>query len=174
MSGAEAQPSELLGGPWQICFVVADLEAALSTWWQRYGVGPWQIWELGPHNMNSMEIRGSPGDFAMKLALAKWGPLEIELIEPLDDASIYGQSLRAHEGRAHVHHLHCTAADYDASLAALQGIGVGALMSGGFQGARFSYLATEEELGTVLEIGHHPDGSAMPAPHAVYPEQGTA
>jgi len=163
------QGDEVLGGPWQICFVVSDVEEALETWVHRYGVGPWSIWNLGAHNMTDLAVDERPADYGMRIAIAAWGPVEIEVIEPLDEASIYAQSLRDHQGRAHVHHLHCTAPDYDASLALFRARRQCALMSGGFRGARFSYLPTEDDLGTILEIGHHPEAFEFPAPDAVFP-----
>ena len=162
--------AELLGGPWQICFVVGDLEGALRTWVDVYGVGPWSIWNLGPERMVDLAIDELPAEYGMRIAITSWGPMEIELIQPLDDRSIYAQSLRSNDGKPHVHHLHCTAADYDSALAEFRGRGHRALMSGGFRGARFSYLSTAEELGTILEVGHHPQEWSFPAPDATYPE----
>ncbi len=124
---------------------------------------------LGDLDVVDLAIDERPAEYAMRMAITSWGPMEIELIQPLDDRSIYAQSLRSNGGKPHVHHLHCTAADYDAALAEFRGRGHRALMSGGFRGARFSYLSTADELGTILEVGHHPQEWSFPPPDAVYP-----
>ena len=170
MSAAPPIGDEFLGGPWQVCFVVGDLDAAMDTWVREYGVGPWSVLDLGPQNMVDLAIDELPGDYSMRIAITEWGPMQIELIEPRDERSIYAQSLRAHAGRPHVHHLHCTAGDYDVALARFRDRGHRALMSGGFRGARFSYLSTEDELGTILEVGHQPADWSFPPPDLVYPD----
>lgn len=164
-----SESGELLGAPWQICFVVERLEPALQTWVEKYGVGPWKIWDLGPDTLEKLAVDEHPEPYGMRIAITNWGPMEIELIEPRDDGSIYAQSLRAHGGRPHIHHLHCTARDYDAVLDTIHDRGQRALMSGGYRGGRFAYLSTEDDIGTILEIGVQPDGWTFPEHESVYP-----
>ena len=108
----------------------------------------------------------------MRIAITMWGPLELELIQPVDEKSIWAESLQAHGGKPHIHHLRCEAVDYDAALAHYSERGRGPLMSGGLGTHRFAYLGTEGDVGTILEINYY-DGDDMlenaPPPHAVYP-----
>jgi methylmalonyl-CoA/ethylmalonyl-CoA epimerase len=156
------------GGPWQIAFVVPALEPAMKTWCDLYGVGPWKAWDLTADRMSDQEIDGTRRSFGLRIALAEWPPVEIELIEPLDDGSIYARSLAAHGGKAHVHHVHCATDDYDGVLARFAGQGRGPVMEGGMNGSRFAYLSTEADIGLLLEFGVAPRGWTFPEPDSVY------
>jgi hypothetical protein len=162
-------PAAAPGGPWQIAFVVPALEPALETWWTWYGVGPWRVWNLSSDRLTGQEVDGVARAYGMRIAIAQWGFVEIELIEPLDDASVYAHSLVAHDGKPHVHHLHCSTHDYDGVVARFTARGRGPAMSGGMNGSRFAYLATESEVGTLLELGDSPPDWDFPAPDAVFP-----
>ncbi len=162
----------LLGGtagPRQIAFVVPALEPAMKTWYDLYGVGPWKVWDLTADRMSDQEIEGARQPYGMRIAIAEWSPVEIELIEPFDDASIYARSLAAHGGKAHVHHVHCATDDYDRVLARFAGHGRGPAMTGGMNGSRFAYLSTEADIGLLLEFGVAPRGWTFPPPDSVYP-----
>jgi methylmalonyl-CoA/ethylmalonyl-CoA epimerase len=154
----------------QVCVVVPDVEAAMAQWWEEYGVGPWKVWDLGPHNLTDQEVDERPEQYAFRCAITQWGPLEFELIQPLDERSIYAQSLAEHGQRPHLHHLHCEVEDYDATLEHFRSRGHRAKMSGGLGGgARFCYLSTDEEVGAILEIHDWPGGWQPPEPDLVYP-----
>jgi methylmalonyl-CoA/ethylmalonyl-CoA epimerase len=158
----------MLGDPMQVCFVVPDLEEAMKAWADTYGVGPFSIWNFDELPVVDPGVAEGPTTVPMRIALAMWGPLELELIQPVDEKSIWATSLAAHGGKAHVHHLRAGTADYDA---ALERYGE-PLMSGGLGTHRFAYLDTQADVGTILEINHY-EGEDMlenaPAPHAVYP-----
>src|SRR3954452_16346936 len=94
-----------LGPPSQVGFVVPSVDEAVATWCDKYGVGPWRIWNFGPETLSDGMLDGVPSSYAMRIAVAKWQDFDIELIEPLDEKSIYAQSLTAHDGKAHLHHL---------------------------------------------------------------------
>jgi hypothetical protein len=162
-------PAPRFGGPWQVAFVVPSLENALRVWWDEYGVGPWRVWNLTAERLSQQQVDGEGRRYGMRIAIARWDPVEVELIEPLDDASIYARSLAEHMGRAHVHHLHVSTTDYDDALEAMRRRGAGPAMSGGLNGSRFCYLATESDLGTMLEMGATPPDWDFPEPDATYP-----
>jgi len=76
-----------------ICIVTADLDRAVRCWWDRYRVGPWQVFTYDRSNMEAT-IDGEPADFQMRVALAQLGAaFRIEIIQPLDDLSLYAASL---------------------------------------------------------------------------------
>ena len=170
MAGLTQGSEHGLGDAFQVCLVVPDVEAAMKVWWEQYGVGPWEVWDLGPHNLTDMVVDGQPTEYAFRCAIAKWGAWEFELIEPLDDRSIYAQSLAEHGQRPHMHHVHCATEDYDATLEHYSERGYGPKMSGGIEGgARFCYLATDEEVGAIVEIHDWPNGWQPPTPDLIYP-----
>ena len=159
-----------------VCVATNDLDRAVRTWSDRYGVGPWSLYRYGASNMSAV-VDGRPTDFTMRVALAQLSPTSrIELIQPLDDRSPYAESLARHGGADHIHHVRFDVDDYDASLEHLRdGLGLRTAMSAEFLGASDgppfagTYFAAEEDLGFILEIGRAPAGFAMPEPESVYP-----
>jgi hypothetical protein len=158
------------------CVVTRDLDRAVRTWWEKYGVGPWRLYRYGEANMSAV-VDGEPTSFGMRAALAQLGAgARVEIIQPLDDDNPYAESLRAHDDADHVHHVRLEVEDYGEAVAALRASGIEEKMSarfvdGGEDDLAFTatYADTEEDLGFLLEIGEAPAGFTMPSPEAVYP-----
>jgi glyoxalase/bleomycin resistance protein/dioxygenase superfamily protein len=150
----------------QIAFVVRDLEAAMRTYAEGYGIGPWEIYEFNPETMDELSVEGEPAQLSWRLALAKVGDVQWELIEPLDDESPYAQHL-AERGEG-FHHVGMGVSDYRAALDTALAKGRRVIMGGVYNGVTFAYLSTDEDLGAITEIF---DGSpgADQQPDAVYP-----
>jgi hypothetical protein len=126
----------------------------------------------------SAVVDGEPTEFAIRVALCDVSPaFRLEIIEPLDDRSPYASSLAQHGGADHIHHVRFEVEDYDRALDRLQnGLGLRPTLKAEFEGAPGvqsafvgTYLATEEDLGFIVEIGHAPAGFSMPEPELVYP-----
>ena len=149
----------------QVAVVVRDLEASLKTYVERYGIGPWEIYLFDPSTVEDMAASGEPVAWSWRLALARVGGVMWELIEPLDDRSIYAAFLAEHgEG---VHHVGMAATTFDGTLAELDSEGRAPLLSGRYRGIDFAYLPTDADLGVATEIF-----SAVPSgqePDARYP-----
>ena len=95
------------------------------------------------------------------------GSVQWELIEPLDDRSMYAEFLAAKgEGLHHV--ARGRRADYDEALDSLRAKGRRVLQAGFYNGVTFAYLSTDEDLGVITEIFDWPEGHAQ-EPDAVYP-----
>jgi methylmalonyl-CoA/ethylmalonyl-CoA epimerase len=157
-----------------LCIATRDLDRAVRTWADRYGVGPWSIYTKDPSNMTA-SVHGTPTEFAMRVALAALpSGTRIEIIEPLDDRSPYAESLAANGGRDHLHHVRFDVAGYDDAAARLRALGPAEILDARFAGSGGSfagtYFATEDELGLTVEVGGAPVGFAMPPPERVYPE----
>ena len=87
----------------QVALVVRDLDASMKTYVERYGIGPWEIYEFNPDTVENMKAHGEPVASSWRLALARVGGVMWELIEPLDDRSTYAEFLAEHgEGVHHV------------------------------------------------------------------------
>jgi methylmalonyl-CoA/ethylmalonyl-CoA epimerase len=156
----------------QLCVVTADLDRAVRVWWDRYGVGPWQIVELDPSVIEAGTIDEEPAEFAMRIAFANFGNLGLEIIQPLDDRSIYATSLARHGGIDHVHHIACATdgrEDYERTIEHLRSKGLRSGQSGRSYGVDWNYIATDEDIGFAIEFIHMPDGFSQPEPQAVYP-----
>jgi hypothetical protein len=148
----------------QVAVVVRNLDEAVKRYADEYGIGPWAIYEFNPDTVTDMTIDDAPATFAMRLADAALGRLHIELIEPLDDKSIYAQHLATH-GES-LHHVAFAVDDYASAEQELRRKGHHIIMGGRFQGSTFSYFSTEQALGFPVELFNGvPDGP----PPLMYP-----
>jgi len=77
------------------------------------------------------------------------GRVQCELIEPLDDESIYAQFL-AKKGEG-VHHIAVAAPKSDETLAMQAKRGNDSVLTGEFSGIKVAYLGRERDLGVIIE-----------------------
>ncbi len=142
--------SRMFGTVNQIGYVVRDIHASMDRW-VRHGVGPWFYVENVVTDY--FRYRGEDSAMTMSVALANSGDLQLELIQPTNDApSMYQDFLES--GREGAQHIAYWTTDYqglyDRALAAGYTVGQEGCI-GGEQG-RFAYLDTEFDQGTVIEI----------------------
>ena len=150
----------------QIAMVVRDLDATMRTYVHEYGIGPWEIYEFNPDTVADMTKDGQPVATAFRLAVTMVGSVQWELIQPLDDESMYAEFL-ATKGEG-LHHVAVATPDYEGTRDALVAKGRRVLQSGLYNGVSFSYLSTDEDLGVITEIFNWPPGVEQ-KPDAVYP-----
>jgi methylmalonyl-CoA/ethylmalonyl-CoA epimerase len=131
----------------QIGILVRDLNASMRRYVDEYGIGPWKTFEFIAKDLNEY---GQPVKRSWRLAVAMVGQLQWELIEPLDNESIYARFLAEKGGG--VHHIAVAAQNFDEMLAAETKRGVDVVLSGEFEGVKVAYLGTDRELGVILEI----------------------
>jgi methylmalonyl-CoA/ethylmalonyl-CoA epimerase len=150
----------------QICVVVRDLDASMRTYVHEYGIGPWDIYEFNPDTVNDMREDGEPVERSFRLALSQIGQMQWELIQPLDDESIYARFLAANgEG---VHHVGVAVPSYAETIAAIEEKGNRVVFGGEYKGVNFAYLSTDRDLGVMTEIFAAPPGLEQ-KPDATYP-----
>ena len=94
------------------------------------------------------------------------GSTQWELIEPLDDRSIYADFL-AEKGEG-LHHVAVGVRDYGDALDQLRAKGHAVLQGGLYNGVKFAYLSTDRDLGVITEIYDWPPGLKQ-EPDTVYP-----
>jgi glyoxalase/bleomycin resistance protein/dioxygenase superfamily protein len=148
----------------QIAIVVRSLDAAMRTYVHDYGIGPWEIYEFNPGNVANMREDGQSVERSWRLAISQVGHVQWELIEPLDEGSIYARFL-AEKGEG-VHHVGVAVADFQETVAAQAERGNGVLLGGDYRGISFAYLATDRDIGVITEIfsgapgeGQQPDAT---------------
>ncbi len=87
--------------PFQIAFVVRDLERAAHDFDARLGAGPWRGWIFGPQGQGR-EYRGNPARMDSPARAQQPCP-QYELIQPLDGPSIHADWLEERgEGFHHI------------------------------------------------------------------------
>jgi Glyoxalase/Bleomycin resistance protein/Dioxygenase superfamily len=150
----------------QVAFVVRDLEAAMEMYVSDYGIGPWDIYEFTPDNVRDMREDGESVARSWRLAIARVGQVQWELVQPLDEDSVYARFLETN--RPGVHHIGIGVRDYDSTLEELTERGHDVVLGGEYNGISFSYLSTDRDLGVITEIFSGAPGEDQ-KPDAVYP-----
>lgn len=153
----------------QIGIVVRDLDAAMRRYWEEFGLGPWEVNTLDPSNTSDMIIRGRPQAFALRAATTQIGSVQWELIQPLDEDSIYAEFLR--EQGEGLHHVGFGVEDYDEAMTFFRGKGMEVFLAGTWGTIESAYWDTRDSLGCIAEIWREPgEGEDFPEPDATYPE----
>ncbi len=153
----------------QIGLVVKDLEVAMKGYWQTAGVGPWSVYTTSAPPLSCF-YHGHPANYKVRLAMARSGPVQIELIEYIEGDTIHRDFLAS--GREGVEHVGIYVPDLDEALKPYQDMGIGILQRADGMGVkrdgRYAYLDTESILGTILELIQS-SSQPMP-PERIYPE----
>jgi methylmalonyl-CoA/ethylmalonyl-CoA epimerase len=111
------------------------------------------VWAIGDPEVFDYEpkpedlISGEP--FAVRLVFVKFGPVPVELLQPLDDRSIWSKFIE--EKGEGIHHIALGVSNYDETVAKLQAQGHALLVAAVFEGCRWCYFDTSPG-GTVLEL----------------------
>lgn len=163
--------NDLVTGVEQVCVVVKDLDATISQYVERAGIGPWAVYTYDAPDLHNTKVRGQPVPFGMRLALAWTGSWMWEVIEPIHGPSIYQEFLDAKgEGMHHVLVRH-SCSSLKEVIAEFSRRGCPPAMEGSFKGTNFAYIETEGPLRMTLEVVERPShkGYTRPEPDYWYP-----
>jgi hypothetical protein len=152
----------------QVAMVVKNCDEAVKLWADKYGIGPWNIYEFNPDTVNDMIIRGEKVDYAMRLALCDIGGVQWELIEPKDDKSIYAEFLK--EKGEGLHHCAFGVDNYAEAVKFYEDKGLPVLQGGEWSGLTYTYLDSQKDLNLICEIYDIAEGFDWPEPQDVYPK----
>jgi hypothetical protein len=140
----------------QVGFVVRDARRTAAGWEKLFGP-----FEFIDSQMRDVIYRGRPTDCQVLIAIARSGPIEIELIEVVSGRSIHSEALE--KGRTGPHHLRCKVDDIAATQTALEAHGLHAVWGQRFSPeVAFQYLEGLEDLYLELIEWKLPPG-VMPA-----------
>lgn len=153
----------------QVAMVVKNCDEAVKLWADKYGVGPWKIYEFNRDTVSDMIIRGEKVDYAMRLALCDIGGVQWELIEPKDDKSIYAEFLKD-KGEG-LHHCAFGTESYQDAVKFYEDKGLPVLQGGEWEGLTYTYLDSQKDLNLIAEIYDPKPDFAWPEPLAVYPAE---
>jgi methylmalonyl-CoA/ethylmalonyl-CoA epimerase len=157
----------------QIAVVVRDLRQTMELYHQTLGWGPWNVYIQEPPRLHDTVLRGQPTPYTFMHAETHVGPVDFEIIQPLEGPSIYKEWLEKHgEG---VHHIACMKVGSDAAalLDQFTAMNMQPVMEGSIgETIRYFYLDTEPMLKFILESG---SGHAIDLhPSYVYPSPASA
>ena len=152
--------------PVQIGIVVRDLERTAQLLSSFFGIGPFQFIEWPNRADSKYFYRGNEQHIKIRQAFVQVGPLEFELIQPLEgERNAYREFLEEEGGG--IHHILFEVDDIDSVLATLAKQGIEVLQSGtGIRpGTRWALLDTRQRVGFLLELRQRApgcDGTSIP------------
>ncbi len=155
-----------LGKAVQIGIVVSDLEQATGLLGSLFGVGPFRFIEWPNREDSKYWYRGEEQHIRIRQAFASVGPLELELIQPLEgEQNDYHKFLESTGGG--IHHVLFEIDDLDKATELLERRGVKALQAGtGIRpGTHWVLLDTKDLVGFPVELRHLAagcDGTSIP------------
>jgi len=154
----------------QICVVVDDLMASVKRYNDVLGIGPWGILDFNRDTMSNVTIHGKPAEFSTKIAVCEFNGLQIELIQPLDEVSVYAEFLRKNGPGLH-HIAFATTKDFKSTVEALEAAGAENVQTcTDSSGMGNAYMDLMKDYGLILEIYDVPENFKPPKPDVVYPE----
>jgi methylmalonyl-CoA/ethylmalonyl-CoA epimerase len=153
----------------QIGVVVRDLERAKAALTEIFGIGPFRTIDWPPADRADIEryYYGEPGEFSARMAFTELGPVELELIQPLEGESIWADFLRDRgEG---IHHIRFNVADIQPVIEYLGGHGIqAAQMGSGLRpGTTWANFDTQSQVGFIIEAMNALPGSDGRTPQIV-------
>jgi methylmalonyl-CoA/ethylmalonyl-CoA epimerase len=147
-----ARSEALFSNVIQIGIIVSDVNKAIEGYRDLLQVKRW--------NINHVDTAiGKGGNFykngkaiqaKAKIAWVNFGNVELELIEPQDQHSLYADFLREHGPG--IHHIMLGTSDYVSCLNHMDSQNIAAIGGGELQGTRFQMFDTQELLGFICEI----------------------
>jgi hypothetical protein len=134
----------------QVAIVTSDIEAKARAWAALLGVPVPDIRETSSEAETQIRYEGQPTPARAKLAFFKLGQVSLELIEPIDRPSTWGDQLDQHGDS--LHHIAFRIQGMGEKLALLEGQGIPLVQKGEYKGGRYAYVDGIEKLGATLEL----------------------
>ena len=148
----------------QVCIVVRNLEKSMEQYANILGIDKWSVLHFDDSVLSDTTYRGKSVQHPYRAALTMIGPMQLELIQPLEGDSAYSEFLKQHgEG---LHHLGVIGvANMDEAIQAFESEGLPCLQSGRITTGdnavtRYAYIDSAKALGTVIELAQWPERSS--------------
>jgi len=153
----------------QIAIVVEDLKKSLKIFNDEYGIGPWEIYKIDKDTTKEMKRNGENKEFEYIVAMCEMGDVELELVQPVDENSVYYEFLKNHGPG--LHHIGFKINDFNKVIEFFNERGIIPHQSGIWKGKFFAHMKTEKDLNFVLEIFNKTENYEKPEPIYKYPEE---
>jgi len=141
------QPAD---GVIQTAYVVKDIRQAIDSWVKDLKVGPWFM--IDRFGGQDAQYRGEPSHAESALAMSFAGHMNIELIQPVNDApSVYWDTIKK-RGYG-FHHWGLATSNFDQDLAQYRARGYEvAFFARVPSGGRVAYMDANNDLGGMVEL----------------------
>ena len=145
-------PEALFDSVIQIGIVVSDVNKAIEGYRDLLQVRKWNInlVDTTVGKGSNFHKNGKPIQAKAKIAWVNIGNVELELIEPQDQHSLYAEFLTEHGPG--IHHVMLGTSNYANAVEHLDSQKIAAIGGGELQGTRFQMFDTQELLGFICEI----------------------
>jgi len=131
----------------QLSIVVRDLDKAMKLYGGIFGLAHWKV--MTPE-YTDRTFRGEIANFKVKVALARVGNMELELIQPLEGRSANAEFLLKHgEG---LHHIGISVTNIKERIREFAELGFELIQSGERPGNVFAYLQNEAQSSILIEL----------------------
>jgi hypothetical protein len=125
----------------QVALVVRNMEKAMREYTETLGWGPWKIYEYKRPRLHNTIVRGSPCECTWIGAETPVGETYIELLQPLDGASIFREFIdQRGEGLHHIGYWAKSMEEAENIINAFAARGVPVLMSSWIDQVYFYFL----------------------------------
>jgi hypothetical protein len=134
----------------QMCYVVPDIRAAMNIWIDKLKVGPWFL--LDHFTGTDPKYRGRDSTADVSIAMSFAGHMNIELIQPNDDApSVYREWI---ERRGYgFHHWGCASLNFERDVEKYRAAGHDLVFLAGVpSGGHVAYMDTTALLPGYVEL----------------------
>jgi hypothetical protein len=148
----------------QIAIVVRDIDKAMKNYYEKLGVGPWDVYTFAPPVLRENYYKGKPSDSSWLLALAWMGDRQLELMQPLKGDGVISNFLKK-KGEG-IHHIKEWVDDCAKAIEEYKKKGIEVVQCGKYDDDEFYYLDTEPSLGIIYEIGNN---GRIRKPERTYP-----
>ena len=140
----------------QICVLVDDVQKAMKEYWEKFGIGPWDIRHFTPDTVRDLYVRGEAVTEGFDFICAvKWaGDMEIEIIQPVKGPNIYWEFLEK-QGPG-FHHIKDIFSDEEIAEECdrLKAYDVEIMQTGWIDGDSHYYMSTQKFLNMIMEFGN--------------------
>jgi methylmalonyl-CoA/ethylmalonyl-CoA epimerase len=136
----------------QICFVTDDLEKSLEWFSGLTGKEPSPIGGAAGHDEAKAVYHGRPAEVSCRLAMFKFGNIDVEFLEPGPEKSAWRDLLE--EKGPGCHHIAFKTNNLTKRNAFLESKGLRQLQRAEFDGShgRYAYYDTVPQLGVMIEL----------------------
>jgi methylmalonyl-CoA/ethylmalonyl-CoA epimerase len=134
----------------QIGLIVENIEETAGRWAELFGLNAPVITLTDKLELSHTTYRGRPSEARAKLAFFQFGPISVELIEPVGGPSTWREFLE--QNGPGLHHIGLKVKNTEEIASLLSGKGIDVLQQGDFTGGRYTYLDSGPVLGTMLEL----------------------
>ena len=131
----------------QVAFVVNDIDKTVD-YYGKLGIGPFKPMKL---QITDKLVRGKPVELKTKALITQVGPIEIELLQPIEGPSVYFEYLKK-TGSEGFHHLGFFIDNIKEETEKLLKKGIKPTQQGRGPSDAFDYFETDEIGGVVMEF----------------------